>query len=102
MTTAKSPTHQLRVQAHKIADSLKRAAGVEKIASDPLGKIEASKARGFIDFVIVMDDKILKIEIPWQTIKELPLPLLCDFIFDQMSEAKMADCPHMDFKASIH
>jgi len=90
VTTAKSPTHELRAQAHKIADVLKRAAGGEKIANDPLGKIEASKARGFIDFAIVMDDKILKIEIPWQTINELALPLLCDFIFDQMSEAKHA------------
>jgi hypothetical protein len=88
VTTAKSPPSELRAQAHKIADSLKRAAAGEKIANDPQGRIEASKARGYIDFAIVMDDKILKIEVPWQTIRDLALPLLCDFIFDQMSEAK--------------
>lgn len=88
MTTAKSPPHELRAQAHKIAESLKLAAAGEKIANDPLGKIEASKARGYVDFAIVMDDKILKIEIPWATIRDLTQPLLCDYIFDQMSEAK--------------
>jgi len=90
MTTTKSPSQALRAQAHKIAETLKHAAAGEKIANDPAGRIEASKARGFIDFAIVMDDKILKIEIPWQTINELALPLLCDFIFDQMSETKHA------------
>jgi hypothetical protein len=34
-----------------------------------------------------MDDKILKIEIPWKTIGDLAMPLLCDFIYDQMREA---------------
>lgn len=88
MTTAKSPPEQLRAQAHKIATALKDAALGKPVANDPLGKIEASKARGYIDFAIAMDDKILKIQIPWATINELALPLLCDFIFDQMSEAK--------------
>jgi hypothetical protein len=78
----------LRQEAHKIASKLKAAANGEKIASDPLGKIEASKARGYLDFAIAMDDKILKIQIPWTTINDLALPLLCDFIYDQMSEAK--------------
>jgi hypothetical protein len=41
-----------------------------------------------LDFAIAMDDKILKIQIPWTTINDLALPLLCDFIYDQMSEAK--------------
>lgn len=86
MTTKNSPPSQLRAQAHKIADSLKRAARGEKVANDPAGKIEASKARGFIDFAIAMDDKILKIQIPWTTINELAFPLLCDFIYDQMRE----------------
>lgn len=88
MTTSKSPAHVLRAQARKIADTLKRAAAGEKIAEDPLGKIEASKARGVVDFAIVMDDKILKIVVPWSTINALEFPLLCDYIFDQMSEAK--------------
>lgn len=90
MTTAKSPPQQIRAQAHKIAETLKRAAAGERIANDPLGKIEASKARGYVDFAIVMDDKIVKIQVPWGTIEALELPLLCDFIFDQMSEAKHA------------
>jgi hypothetical protein len=86
MTTAKSPPGQLRAQAHTIADTLKRAARGEKIANDPLGKIPASKERGFIDFAIVMDDKILKIQVPWKVIEESTVPQLCDFIFEQMSK----------------
>lgn len=88
MTTVKSPPHQLRAQAHKIAESLKALAAGNATVNDPLGKIEASKARGYIDFAIVMDDKVLKIEIPWTKISELTQPMLCDFIFDLMSEGK--------------
>lgn len=84
MTTSKSPPHQLRAQAHRIAETLKQAEAGKPIANDPLGKIEASKARGYIDFAIVMDDKTLKIEIPWEKIRELSGPLLCDFIYDLM------------------
>lgn len=59
MTTKSSPPEQLRAQAHRIASTLKAAARGEKLAvNDPLGKIEASKAKGQIDFAIVMDDKI--------------------------------------------
>jgi hypothetical protein len=43
-----------------------------------------------LDFAIAMDDKILKIQIPWTTINDLALPLLCDFIYDQMREATSA------------
>jgi hypothetical protein len=90
MSTKDSPPEQLRREAHKIATKLKAAANGEKIAGDPLGKIEASKARGYLDFAIAMDDKILKIQIPWTTINDLALPLLCDFIYDQMREATSA------------
>jgi hypothetical protein len=84
MSTSQSPDHILRAQAHRIADSLKRAERGEKVANDPAGRIAASRAKGVIDFAIVMDDKIVKIEVPWATIEALTMPLLCDFIYDQM------------------
>lgn len=87
MTTAKSPPEKLRAQAHHIAETLKRSAIGEKVADDPAGKIPASKERGSLKAAIVMDDKIINIDVPWATIEAASIPELCEFIFEQMSEA---------------
>ena len=84
MSTSASPPEKLRAQAHNIAVNLKKLAGGGQVADDPLGKIAAARARGYLDFAIVMDDKIIKIEVPFSKIDELTLPLLCDFIYDAM------------------
>lgn len=87
MTTADSPPAKLRAQAHRIAETLKRSALGEKIADDPAGKIPASKERGSCKAGIVMDDKIITIDVPWATIEAASVPELCEFIFEQMSKA---------------
>lgn len=69
MTTAHSPLHLLKAQADTIAAALKAAERGEKIARDPGGKIAAARAQDSVTFAVVMDDKILKIEMPWATIR---------------------------------
>lgn len=101
MTTAKSPPAALRAQACKIADTLKRSVAGEKIAPDPLGKIPASKERGYLDFAIVMDDKIVSIKVPWKTLEESTHAQLSEFIYRQMSQEPFNE-PHGQPQRSTH
>lgn len=68
MTTSQSPLRVLKAQADKIAKTVKAIDRGEKVEGDPLGKIEASKARGVFKFAVVMDDKIIALEMAWATI----------------------------------
>lgn len=88
MTTARSPRRVLKMQADKIAHQLKAAADGEPIAHDPAGKIAAALATQSITFAVVMDDKILKIEMAWATIRETTEAGIAEFILDQMAEAR--------------
>lgn len=87
MTTSKSPPDVIRAQAHRIAETLKKVAdgGIINV-SDPNGKLKASLEKGVVDFGIVMDDKIVKIEIPWETVRVHTQQSLCDWIFRLMSD----------------
>jgi hypothetical protein len=88
MTTAQSPLNLLQTQARKMAVALKAAERGEKIASDPFGKIAAARARPSIKFVVVMDDKVLAMEIPWQVVRETSEDGLVEWIVGQMRESK--------------
>ena len=88
MTTAHSPLRVLKAQADKIAAALKAAERGEKIAHDVLGKIEAARARESISFGVVMDDKVLKIEMAWATIRATSEVGISEFILKQMRDAR--------------
>jgi len=70
MTTSASPLAKIKEQADKIAAIMKAVSRGEKVAADPAGKIAASIAKGVVKFGIVMDDKVITVEMPWQTIRE--------------------------------
>lgn len=74
MTTKDSPIERLRDHAEKIALTLKRAAegGIHDKPTTKIG--------------IVMDDKIITMDIPWETIKSTEHAALVDFIVDEMQE----------------
>lgn len=91
MTTSNSPLHKIKAQADKIAASLKAVLRGEKIASDPAGKIAASLARGRVTFGIVTDDKIVKVEMPWDTIRETDEAGISDWIVGHMRGEKRTE-----------
>lgn len=70
MTTAESPEHLLRAQADRIADRLR-----SMMPQPPKGSIKPG---------IVMDDKLITIEIEWQAVANLTRDQLSDFILAYM------------------
>ena len=88
MTTARSPKREIRVQAQTIAVALKAALHGKTIADDPAGKISAALKKESITFGVVMDDKILKIKMPWVKIRDTSLAGIAEYIFNQMREAR--------------
>jgi hypothetical protein len=88
MTTARSPLRVLKAQADKIAMALKAAERGETIATDPAGKIAAARTRESVTFAVVMDDKVLKIELPWATVRETSEVGIAEYILKQMREAR--------------
>lgn len=88
MTTAQSPLSQLKAQAHKIAALLKAAERGEQIDVRFAEKIAAARDKDSFTVGIVMDDKVLKIEIPWTTIRQTSEVGLAAWILDQMRESR--------------
>jgi hypothetical protein len=90
VTTRHSPLSQLKAQADKIAATLKGAERGEKIDIRFAEKIEAARAKDCFKVGIVMDDKVIMIEMPWATIRETSEAGLSEYIVRQMREARDA------------
>ena len=88
MTTARSPLRVLRAQADKIAALLKAAERGEKIDVRFAEKIAAARDKPSLIFAVFMDDKVLKIEMPWKTIQTTSEIGIAEYIVDQMREAR--------------
>jgi ABC-type hemin transport system substrate-binding protein len=88
MTTKSSPIQALKAQANKIAATLKAAERGEKIDVRFAAKIEAARANSTFKAGIVMDDKVLIIEMPWTMIGATSEAALSQYIIDQMQEAR--------------
>lgn len=88
MTTARSPLSALKAQADKIAAVLAAAERGEKIDVRFAEKIDAARAKESVIFGVVMDDKILKIEIPWTKIRESGETGLSEYILKHMRESR--------------
>lgn len=87
MTTSRSPLSQLKAQADKIAATLKAAERGEKIDVRFAEKIDAARAKENFKAGIVMDDKIITIEMPWELIRSTSEAGLSEYILKQMREA---------------
>lgn len=90
MTTAHSPLRILKAQADKIAATLKAAERGEKIDVRFAEKIEAARSKPSFKAGIVMDDKVITIEMPWETIRGTSEVGLAEYILNQMREARDA------------
>lgn len=88
MTTSRSPLRVLKAQADRIAKMLKQAERGELV--DPTGKVAAALERETFKTVVVMDDKVLTIELPWSTIRETSEAGISEFILKQMREDRRA------------
>jgi hypothetical protein len=89
VSTARSPLRKLRAEADRIAAQLKSIERGDALSTpDPAGKVAAARAREGIDFVVAMDDKILKITMPWSLIKKTSEAGLSEYILKQMREAR--------------
>lgn len=84
MTTAYSPLHVLKAQADKIAATIKAAERGEKIDVRFAEKIEAARGKESVTFGVVMDDKIITVEMPWVLIRETSEAGIAEYILDQM------------------
>lgn len=89
MSTAHSPLRQLQAEADRIAKKLKAMErGDPDDAPDPLGKVAAARTRESITIGLVMDDKILQMEIPWATIAATSEAGMAAFILKHMRETR--------------
>lgn len=88
MTTKHSPLSALKAQADKIAATLKAAERGEKIEIQFAEKIKAARTKESFKTGIIMDDKIIIIELPWATIRDTSEVGISEYILAQMREAR--------------
>ena len=88
MTTKNSPEHILRVQANKIADTLKNAERGRYPNVMFKQKLMEARSKPEVEVGVVMDDKIIRLSIPWATIRETSKEGLVEYIVGLMQERK--------------
>jgi hypothetical protein len=84
MTNKNSSLREIKAQADAIAKTLKAAERGELV--DP--KIEAARKTPNFIVGVVMDDKVLRITLPWETIRSFGEVALSEWIIREMRETK--------------
>lgn len=90
MTTARSPLRVLKAQADNIAKTIKAIERGENPVEDRGGKLAAARNRDSVKFGVVMDDKILTVDMSWATIRETSEVGIAEYILKHMREARDA------------
>jgi hypothetical protein len=88
LTTSNSPASFIKSQADRIAALLKAAERGENVGHDPAGKVAAARLRETVKFGIVMDDKIVTVEMPWSIIRDTDVTGISLWIVSHMSGKK--------------
>jgi hypothetical protein len=90
MTTSQSPLRVLKAQADIVAKALKAAErGENPVGESPLGgKLAEARTTPSVTFGVAMDDKFLKIEMTWATIKATSEAGISEFVLRQMRGAR--------------
>lgn len=86
MSTKNSAVRVLRAQADKIAATIKAAERGDKIDVRFAEKIAAARNAASLSVGVVMDDKILKLDLPWTVIRETTEKALAEYVLKQMQE----------------
>lgn len=92
MTTKNSPLAALQAQADKIAATIKAAERGEPVDVRFGAKIADARNRPSFKVGIVMDDKVITLEMSWETIRGSDEAGLAAFIVREMQEKR--DAPH--------
>lgn len=90
MTTSHSPLRVLKAQADSIARTIKAVERGENPIEDRGGKIAAYLTKESFKAGVVMDDKVITIEMTWETIRKTSEVALSEFILRQMKGARDA------------
>jgi hypothetical protein len=90
MTTKHSPLKVLKAQANKIAATLKAAERGEPMDVRFAEKHREARAKDSFKVGVVMDDKVITLEMPWTTIQSTTEPALAEYILGLMREARDA------------
>lgn len=90
MTTARSPLRVLKAQADNIAKIVKAVERGENPIEDRGGKIASARNKESVKFGIVMDDKIIMIEMPWTLIRKSSEVGIAEYVLKQMRESRDA------------
>lgn len=88
MTTSHSPLSAIKAQADTIAATIKAAERGENIDVRFAAKIDAARAKDVFKVGIVMDDKVITIEMPWTMIRETSEVGLSEYIIKQMRKRR--------------
>lgn len=88
MTTAKSPLRVLQAQADNIAKMLKAAERGEPIDVRFAEKIAEARQREAFKVGVVMDDKVITIEMSWDVVRETSEVGLAEYILNLMRETR--------------
>lgn len=85
MVSKNSPFAELKVRADRIASQLKALErGDTKGIHDPRNALAKAKAAGHIVFAVVMDDKVIKVKMPWEVIRDTDEAGISQWILDYM------------------
>lgn len=90
MTTRHSPLRLLKAQADQIAATLKAAQRGDKIDVRFAAKIADARTTPSFKVGVVMDDKIITLELSWATIRSTSEAGLAEYILGLMREARHA------------
>ena len=90
MTTSSSPLRVLKAQADKVAAMIKDAERGEVIDARFAAQLAAARGKESFKIGIVMDDKVIKIDMPWATIRATSEVGLSEYILKQMRGARDA------------
>lgn len=88
MTTKHSPLAMLQGQAKMVAAVLKQAERGDAGPINLTDKVLEARKNPTFKTGLVMDDKVITIELPWTKIAETTEPTLAEYILDLMRESR--------------
>ncbi len=89
MTTKNSPIPVLQRQADEIAKTLKKAERGERIDARLAGKVQAAReSKSVLKVGVIMDDKTIILDLPWDDIAGSTEAELSAFILKLMQETR--------------
>lgn len=84
MTTSQSPLRVLKAQADSIAKTIKQAERGEPVPLEFAAKLRAARAKNEFVVGVVMDDKLIKITLPWMLLQNTSEVALAAYILKHM------------------